>query len=635
MTRVSILFLKQPDAPSDSSCLSVELKGFLTKPRFYDDIYARDFGPTGYEGPALMQDHDASGGDLEGSIAKLLHPQRNDAFPGHMVQHLTVGDDCQIPQYTSHDSDDIWSIIKYRGGHGSLEKTQSWLDDDRGLDLTKTLRRQSRLFRSNTRVATWICTDTSVFIPDRRLRLKNLIVLMFEKQARSRNSDTYAGVLQDLFNREHGLADAIEDHPMLIYLYMHFCFNDFNNILKCYERLFKLSNTITGRTTWGVSDRSFLLNQALIQISFSLPDILQNRALLKRLREYNEIEPFRTRGTGASQGLRDAMKQAKKTLLSIEDDVADFERQVEMFLERFKASLELEFSVADERMSWVMMWFTFVAIIFTPMAFVASIFGMTSLEADPRLFVAAVIPVLLASITLCYYIFTKSQHLDEGLRPKRLHALLHLMPYSQITSLRRRKGQDDGRTKASRKSKQSRRYNQRLPDSSGSSDSDDSSDGPSPLHYSQKPSGRPPIFVSVPPPPAPSFPPPPGLHGHGRPPGMPIPPFPVPPAPRPPGATFSARPSMATKPVFVTQVRPSSKPHRMSSSHPMHHQKPISTKEKKESSTTYSNLRMPDFSSRASRRPSRPPQPPQAFEETYRPERYGSGDEKTDGEQSA
>jgi hypothetical protein len=64
---------------------------------------------------------------------------------------------------------------------------------------------------------------------------------MFEKQAKSRNSDTYAGVLQDLFNREPGLADAIEDHPMLIYLYMHFCFNDFNNILKCYERLFKLS----------------------------------------------------------------------------------------------------------------------------------------------------------------------------------------------------------------------------------------------------------------------------------------------------------------------------------------------------------------------------------------------------------
>jgi hypothetical protein len=42
-----------------------------------------------------------------------------------------------------------------------------------------------------------------------------------------------------------------------------------------------------------------------------------------------------------SQGLRDAMTQAKKTLLSIEDDVADFERQVDMFLERFKASLEL------------------------------------------------------------------------------------------------------------------------------------------------------------------------------------------------------------------------------------------------------------------------------------------------------
>ncbi|KAI5467909.1 hypothetical protein BGZ63DRAFT_39496 [Mariannaea sp. PMI_226] len=197
-----------------------------------------------------------------------------------------------------------------------------------------------------------------------------MIVLMFEKQARAKSADTFAEVLLDLFNSDIGLADAIEDHPILIYLYMHRCFNDFNNILKCYEGLFKLSNTITGRTTWGVSDRSFLLNQALIQISFSLPDILQNRALLRRLREYNE-DPPRIRGIGLSQGIRDAIEQTEMTLSSIEDDVTDFERQVDMFLERFKASLELEFSVADERMSWVMMWFTFVAIIFTPMAFVA------------------------------------------------------------------------------------------------------------------------------------------------------------------------------------------------------------------------------------------------------------------------
>ncbi|KAK7433274.1 hypothetical protein QQZ08_000211 [Neonectria magnoliae] len=273
---------------------------------------------------------------------------------------------------------------------------------------------------------------------------------MFEKSARVRGMESFVSILQALFATygTGGIADAIEEHPLLIYIYLHFSFNDFNLILKSYEQLFKIAISMKGRTTWGVSDRSFLLNSALIQISFSLPDILQHRAVLKRLKEYNNRKVSMTYTT--YEDFEDVKRQTEECLLSMEDDVDDFERQVDMFLERFKASLELvgifklpkrthelkdpqEFNVSDERMSWVMMWFTFVAILFTPIAFVASVFGITTVEADPKWFAAAATPVFLASVALCFYIFKKSQRLDEGLRPKQLQDLLYLMPYSELT----------------------------------------------------------------------------------------------------------------------------------------------------------------------------------------------------------
>ncbi|KAH7013658.1 hypothetical protein EDB80DRAFT_710628 [Ilyonectria destructans] len=552
MTQISVLYLKQRD--QRGKCLRLELRDFLHRPRLHDGDKKR-FDKLGYQGPAILiiEGHNESHG-ISRSIKSLLYRGDEAVFLDRMVNLLVTTENCQIPERTTNYSEDMWSIIKYRGRHDSLDHNEYLLSEDRISNFSKLRGRHDHLFQSNTRVATWICADTSILRPDPRVNLSGLIVLMFGKGPRKRDSEAFASILQNILSSD-GIADAIQNNPLLIHLYLYFCFNDFNRILKLYEHLYNVALSTNGRTTWGISDKSFLLNNALIQISFSLPDILQHKAVLKRLSEYNDQRPIRSRSLNAGTGLIDAKKQAAYTLLSMRDEVEDFEKQVDMFLERFTASLDLEFSVANERMSWVMLWFTFVAILFTPMAFVASIFGMTSLEADPKWFAAAVIPVFLVSCLLCWYIFDKSQRLDDELLPTEIKSLLHAMPYSQIDTIKRTKKYSGHGGPSRRQTRRRTRRHRPTTESGIGGGSEGSSDDSS---------SPPPMYETVPPPP-------PVIIGEGEYPG------------RRPSVTASGRHWRVERPSFEPRHR-----------------------RRTESSTTYNALRMPDFRPPPPHRPSSP-----------------------------
>ncbi|KAF7561383.1 hypothetical protein G7046_g2767 [Stylonectria norvegica] len=472
----------------------------------------------------IIEDCDESEEVITTALEALLDPTRPPIFPRQMVESFITTDQSKIPEHTYNGSEDMWSIIKYRAGHGNLDS----VSQDRAPDITKMFK-HPRAARD-----------------DPVVRLRSFIVLLFEKGARPRKSKTFASILQNHFGNviTNRIPHAIEQHPMLIYVYMHACFEDFPAILRCYEILFNFAvslpvsvpleeatnarkTALQAHRTWGVSDRSFLLNSGLIQISFSLPDILQHRAVLRRLREYNGFREVSYRRIEQPTSLDDLKFAVEKSLLDIEDSLGDFQQQVDMFLERFKATLELEFNISNEKMSWVMMWFTFVAIIFTPMAFVSSIFGITTLEADPIWFRVSVAPVLLISLAICYYIFSKSQRIDEGLRPKKLQDLLQMMPYSQLTTLKqkhRKVGSNERETRHSRRPSNviypmPRTEVHTVPiqpedpersdgsDNSDNSDNSDSSDNSEPARPPAPPNGSPPpppppgtkTYVSPPP----------------------------------------------------------------------------------------------------------------------------------------
>ncbi|KAK7433273.1 hypothetical protein QQZ08_000210 [Neonectria magnoliae] len=147
MTRVSILYLKQPDSSDKRNCLRVELRDFQDNPRLCNDDKTT-FDEAKYVGPAILviEDHDEPEGEdgMRRAIGDLLRKDRRFAFPDQMVDALLRTDDCKVPEYTSHDpySRDIWSIIKYRGRHGPLHKTQSWLSQEEVADFTKLQKRK-------------------------------------------------------------------------------------------------------------------------------------------------------------------------------------------------------------------------------------------------------------------------------------------------------------------------------------------------------------------------------------------------------------------------------------------------------------------------------------------------------------
>ncbi|KAL6404967.1 hypothetical protein AUP68_11804 [Ilyonectria robusta] len=170
---------------------------------------------------------------------------------------------------------------------------------------------------------------------------------------------------------------------------------------------------------------------------------------------------------------------------------------------------------------------------------------MTSLEADPKWFAAAVIPVFLVSCLLCWYIFDKSQRLDDELLPTEIKNLLHAMPYSQIDTIKRTK-KYSGHGRPSRRQARRRTRRHRPTTESGISGGSEGSSDDS--------SSPPPMYETVPPPP-------PVVLGVGEHPG-----------PRP-SVTASGRHWRAQRPSFEPRRR----------------------RRRTESSTTYNALRMPDF----------------------------------------
>ncbi|KAK0711776.1 hypothetical protein B0H67DRAFT_586272 [Lasiosphaeris hirsuta] len=376
MAKASVLYLGEQ---REGKCLQLPLSNFLQSPRLFDNA---DSFPRGrYQGPAVLvleecDEHKAD--EIRNAILELLRPECRDSYPWDMTQLLLNTRDSKMPDYIRHTtSDDLWSVIKYRGKNDYTQEGQEWLAKNEGqVDLNELpglRRRINRLFGTSTRVATWLCCEPRLAIGERSVRLTALVVLVFDnKPHRSRSSarsrDCLATRLQEHLGpvMGNGIAQAIEKHPLTIYVYLYSCFNNFSSIVKCYEYLFKIATSLQGGYSFGVPERSLLLNRGLVQISFGLPDILQHRAVLRQLRNCNK-----RRGNDEGHDVTDVQNQLEQFFVSMTHDIDDFDRHVDMFCQRFQSSLELEFNISDEKMNWVMMWFTFVAIIFTPMAFVA------------------------------------------------------------------------------------------------------------------------------------------------------------------------------------------------------------------------------------------------------------------------
>ncbi|RYP59605.1 hypothetical protein DL769_008457 [Monosporascus sp. CRB-8-3] len=438
MTKASVLYLDRPQKAV--TWLQIKLDDFFLDAKLYSDDNLNRFENDKYSGPAILIiedcEHEASRIDnVKESIETLLKPNKRAAFPGKMVELMLQTDSSMIPEYTMDDSEDMCSVLKFRGRNDFTDRALQWLTENEHSAITGFLkRRAARIFDCNTRVGIWICADTSVLRDDPHLSLTSLIVLIFEKKSSLRRKRSIASLLRQKLTEVPGIAEAIEWHPLYFFGYLESWFNDFGAVVKCYEYLFKIAAM---RRAWGISDRSFLLNNGLMHISFSLSDTLQYKAVYKRLREYNKPrDDGKPRCDESCKPRLELADQFEKNLIQLEDSLADFNSHVDMFCERFKASLELEFNVSNEKMNWIMMWLTFVAVIFSPLSFVSSIFGINSIEADPVWFLISATPVFIISLAVCFYIFGKSKSMDQGLRPKQLNNLLYLMPYSQLMGFR-------------------------------------------------------------------------------------------------------------------------------------------------------------------------------------------------------
>lgn len=72
---------------------------------------------------------------------------------------------------------------------------------------------------------------------------------MFGKGPRKGDSEAFASILQKILSPD-GIADAIQNNPLLIHLYLYFCFNDFNRVLKLYEHLYNVAVRNSSYETW-------------------------------------------------------------------------------------------------------------------------------------------------------------------------------------------------------------------------------------------------------------------------------------------------------------------------------------------------------------------------------------------------
>ncbi|KAH7126327.1 hypothetical protein B0J13DRAFT_565275 [Dactylonectria estremocensis] len=643
MTRVSILYLRQHDPSDERNCLRIELNNFLVDSRLYDG--EKDgVGQLGYAGPAILvvEDHDQSD-DIICSIKRLLrnHEEAQSAFPGQMIDNLVKSDSCRVPERMANESRDMWSIIKYRDRLGPHDKTDTWLGQNEDTDFGELLMRQNRLVSSNIRVATWVCEDTSIFCPIPKVTLSGFVLLMFEKSAKTRGEESFASILQTMFAafETNGIADAIEEHPLLIYLYLHFCFNDFAHVIDGYEQLFRTALSTNGRTTRSGPDWLFTLRIALGQTSAILSDTLQHKAVLLRLKEYNDMPNTRTRDIGTENGLAYAREQARATLSSMEREVDVLVASVHLSLEMLNAHRELKSNLCDESMNWDTRCLAFAAILFMPALFITSTFGMDIL--GPKWPFLSTVPVLLASCSLIWYIFSKSQILHDEAQPKKIQNPPHTMSHLQIDTLQRKKRRH-GRAKSNRRrswihdpSRRQRRHSyhyqpaSRIGSSRGfDSDSNDLS-APSPF---------PPTHESA------SLPPSVTIDGRRdsseRPERVPAT---VSPQSSSTGIPYSSATHPETLRPPLAQGYPAGQPSRTASERfseaPRSGSKPGHCKDEINSSTTYSNLRMPDFRSRPSRRVPRPsgdqssydpPGDPSYRDGAPRPAGYYRSSDKTD-----
>lgn len=89
---------------------------------------------------SVLEECDEDKGDeIRNAILELLSPECRESYPRDMTQVLLNTGDSKMPDYTKcSDSDDLWSVIKYRGKNHYTQESQGWLaENEEKVDLNK------------------------------------------------------------------------------------------------------------------------------------------------------------------------------------------------------------------------------------------------------------------------------------------------------------------------------------------------------------------------------------------------------------------------------------------------------------------------------------------------------------------
>lgn len=317
---------------------------------------------------------------------------------------------------------DIWSCLRLRGLGGRLERYEGGLG---GVNRDRI----ERDAKSETTVGTWICNTETVLGP--RIIASSLVVLVF--RAEDRHFRNFASRLEVYFNKRRSelVFDAMAEQPLYIYIALYQCFNSFTTFFYQYQGIYEEVALHQEKRITSVFSRSFRLNKTLIHMSYCQEDILMHKTMLMKIgRLIDYVDP----PTATTDALIEELEGLHK-------DLNDFEDKYKFFSERFKAALDLEFSLSSERLNWIMMLFTALTVLFTPIAFVAAVFSI--IDSDPVWFLISGSAVLCISIAICLWAFTSIQGLGHSMTQGDLRSLLHKLPY-QGPGYRRPKGPDGG-----------------------------------------------------------------------------------------------------------------------------------------------------------------------------------------------
>ncbi|KAH8175586.1 corA-like mg2+ transporter protein [Sarocladium implicatum] len=337
-------------------------------------------------------------------------------FPSGMIDSISTNSVFHLPQaQTSTDgvpeglSNSLSSVLRFQGLDGDSEKYSDGFGDATADEI-------SRDAKSITTVGTWIRRG------GRGPAFDDMTLILLVIRPQSRRVQNVAERVAEWF-QEHPL-DLLEMklNPLFIYVALYYCFNSFTTLLLQYENLYGKVALLQERNTSGVFARTYQCNKCLVSMSYCQQDILAHTAALKNLQVLVEH--------GSIHAPRDVLNsnlRLQQDLSILQEDLEDFKTKLSILAERIQATLDLDFNLSSERLNVIVLWFTIITVIFTPLSFVASVFSVV--ETDPLYFFIALMLTLVVSLGVVAWLYSSVMQLGQGLRRRDLHKLIYHLPY--------------------------------------------------------------------------------------------------------------------------------------------------------------------------------------------------------------